>query len=56
MEDNGENESAPNLDASMEVLDKDTAAVTDEMNEGDTEDFKEESSKLIQCVVKNLQF
>jgi catabolite repression protein CreC len=38
MEDDGENESAPNLDASMEDLDEDAAAETDEMNEGETED------------------
>ena len=56
MEDDGENESAPNLDASMEVLDEDTAAETDELNQGDTEDFEEEPSNIIRCVVKNLQF
>ena len=47
MEDDGENESAPNLDASMEDLDEDAAAETDEMNEGDTEDFEEEPSNII---------
>ena len=50
MEDDGENESAPDLDASMEDLDEDGAAETednDEMNEGDTEDFEEEPSDII---------
>ena len=42
MEDDGENESAPDLDASMEDLDddEDEAEDNDEMNEGDTEDFE----------------
>jgi hypothetical protein len=47
MEDDGENESAPNLDASMEDLDEDAPAETDEMYKGDTEDFEEEPSNII---------
>jgi hypothetical protein len=47
MEDDGENEFAPNLDASMEDLDEDAAAETDEMNEKNTEDFEEELSNTI---------
>jgi len=50
MEDDGENESALDMDASMDDLDEDAAAETednDEMNEGDTEDFEEEPSDII---------
>ncbi|KNZ80362.1 hypothetical protein J132_06099 [Termitomyces sp. J132] len=47
-EDDGENDSAPDLDASMEDLDDDGGVETDEndeMIEGDTEDFEEEPSE-----------
>jgi hypothetical protein len=50
MEDDGENDSALDLDASMEDLDEDATAETednDDMNEGDTEDFEEEPSDII---------
>lgn len=49
MEDDGENESAPDLDASMEDLDEDAAAETEDNDEieGDTEDFEEEPSDII---------
>ena len=50
MEDDSENESAPDMDASMEDPDEDATAETednDEMNEGDTEDFEEEPSDII---------
>ncbi|KAG6808505.1 hypothetical protein H0H92_003932 [Tricholoma furcatifolium] len=46
-EDDGENDSAPDLDASMEDLDEDAGIETDEndeMGEGD-DDFEEESSE-----------
>jgi len=41
MEDDGENESAPDLDASMEDLDEDAAAETEDNDETD-EDYTEE--------------
>ena len=48
MEDDGENESAPDLDASMEDLDEDAAAETEDNDEmGDIEDFEEEPSDII---------
>lgn len=48
MEDDGENESAPDLDASMEDLDEDVTAETEDNDEiGDTEDFEEEPSDII---------
>ena len=49
MEDDGENESAPDLDASMEDLDEDAAAETEDNDEieGDIEDFEEEPSDTI---------
>jgi hypothetical protein len=55
VEDDGENESAADLDASMEDLDEDVTAETidptdtddnEEMGEGDTEDFEEEISEV----------
>lgn len=54
VEDDGENESAADLDASMEDLDEDVTAETvdptdtddnEEMGEEDTEDFEEEVSE-----------
>ncbi|KAF5381076.1 hypothetical protein D9615_004170 [Tricholomella constricta] len=48
-EDDGENESAQDLDASMEDLDGDATADSDdndEMGEGDTEDFDDEPSEV----------
>ena len=49
MEDDGENESAPDLDASMEDLDEDAAAETEDNDEieGDIEDFEEEPSDTL---------
>jgi len=50
LEDDGENDSAQDLDASMEDLDEDITADTEDngdMNEGDTEEFEEESSDLL---------
>ncbi|KAG6897621.1 hypothetical protein C0993_007392 [Termitomyces sp. T159_Od127] len=47
-EDEGENDSAPDLDASMEDLDEDGGVESDEndeMIEGDTEEFEEEPSE-----------
>jgi hypothetical protein len=46
-EDDGENESAQDLDASMEDLDEDHTADTDDIDEpgeGDTEEFEEPSN------------
>ena len=49
IEDDGENDSAPDLDASMEDLDEDATAETEDNDEieGDTEDFEEEPSDII---------
>lgn len=50
LEDDGENDSAPDLDASMEDLDEDVTGDTEdteEMIEGETEEYEEESSELI---------
>ena len=49
MEDDGENESAPDLDASMEDLDEDATAETEDNDEieGDIEDLEEEPSDAI---------
>ncbi|KAG6868810.1 hypothetical protein C0993_009692 [Termitomyces sp. T159_Od127] len=47
-EDEGENDSAPDLDASMEDLDEDGGVESDEndeMIEGDTEEFEDEPSE-----------
>ncbi|RDB21458.1 hypothetical protein Hypma_011856 [Hypsizygus marmoreus] len=46
--DDGENDSAQDLDASMEDLDEDATADTDneDMAEGETEDFEEEPSEV----------
>lgn len=49
MEDDGENESGQDLDASMEDLDGDVTADTednDEMVEGDTEDLDDTSLEV----------
>lgn len=49
VEDDGENESAQDLDASMEDLDEDITQDTDdneELVEGDTEDYEEEPSEV----------
>jgi len=49
MEDDGENESNPGLDANMEDLDEDVAPDSEddeEMNEGDTEEYEEEPSSI----------
>ena len=48
MEDDGENESAPDLDASMEDLDDDPAGETEDIDEieGDNEDFEEDPSDI----------
>ncbi|KAG6820649.1 hypothetical protein H0H93_013848 [Arthromyces matolae] len=45
VEDDGENDSAPDLDASMEDLDEEDSDDNDDMQEGDTEDFEEEPSE-----------
>jgi len=49
LEDDGENDSAQDLDASMEDLDDDGTADTEDnedMNEGDTEEYEEETSEV----------
>ena len=49
-EEDGENESTQDLDASMEDLDEDAVADSDdndEMNEGDTEEYEEETSDFV---------
>ncbi|KAG6833066.1 hypothetical protein H0H87_011810 [Tephrocybe sp. NHM501043] len=45
VEDDGENESAPDLDASMEDMDDVDTDENEDMAEGDTEDFEEETSE-----------
>lgn len=50
LEDDGENDSAQDLDASMEDLDDEGTADTednDEINEGDTEEYEDEASDVI---------
>jgi len=50
LEDDGENDSAQDLDASMEDLDDEGTADgddNDELNEGDTEEFEEEVSETV---------
>jgi hypothetical protein len=50
LEDDGENDSTQDLDASMEDLDEDITADTEDngdVNEGDTEEFEEEPSDLL---------
>lgn len=50
LEDDGENDSGQDLDASMEDLDDDITGDTEDnedMNEGDTEEYDEEASDLV---------